>query len=191
MTDTNPVELTVNEDPVTGTWTFTLHGHHIEVERVHGFLKIDGTLYPAPLLQGLQDVHDLAGAPLDYITDLLNTTPDRRPSTPAVHPTTPTPPTVTTPERPRRERRARTKQKPPAASTAAPSTDAHPDSPMLTTVLAASYLGLSPATLETLRTRGGGPPFVKLGRRVVYRRTDLDEWLAHRTRRSTSDPGQH
>jgi len=48
---------------------------------------------------------------------------------------------------------------------------------------------LSPATLETLRIRGGGPTFSKLGRRVVYQREDLDGWLAERKRRSTSDPG--
>jgi excisionase family DNA binding protein len=61
---------------------------------------------------------------------------------------------------------------------------------VLTTPQAARHLGLSPATLETLRTRGGGPPFVKLGRRVVYRREDLDIWLARRVRTSTSDTGE-
>jgi hypothetical protein len=40
-----------------------------------------------------------------------------------------------------------------------------------------------------MRTRGGGPVFVKLGRRVVYRREDLDHWLEERRRTSTSDPG--
>ncbi|MDY7093778.1 MAG: helix-turn-helix domain-containing protein [Acidobacteriota bacterium] len=56
-----------------------------------------------------------------------------------------------------------------------------------TTPLAAEYLGLSPATLETMRSRGGGPVFVKLGRRVVYRREDLDEWLTKNRKRSTSE----
>jgi hypothetical protein len=60
----------------------------------------------------------------------------------------------------------------------------------LPTPLAADYLGLSPATLETLRSRGGGPAFLKLGRRVVYQREDLDKWLAERRRTSTSDSGQ-
>jgi len=59
-----------------------------------------------------------------------------------------------------------------------------------TTPLAAEYLGLSPATLETMRVRGGGPVFVKLGRRVVYRREDLDSWLEERRRTSTSDAGE-
>ena len=48
---------------------------------------------------------------------------------------------------------------------------------------------MSPATLETLRIRGGGPAFVKLGARVVYQREDLDRWLAEHKRKSTSDSG--
>lgn len=59
----------------------------------------------------------------------------------------------------------------------------------LTTPAAADYLGLSPATLETMRTRGGGPVFAKLGARVVYKREDLDQWMENRRRSSTSDPG--
>ena len=48
----------------------------------------------------------------------------------------------------------------------------------------------SPRTLETWRVRGGGPHFLKVGRRVVYRRRDLDAWLADRERASTSDTGR-
>lgn len=59
----------------------------------------------------------------------------------------------------------------------------------LTTPMAADYVGLSPATLETMWVRGGGPVFVKLGARVVYQREDLDKWLEERKRKSTSDPG--
>lgn len=43
------------------------------------------------------------------------------------------------------------------------------------------------ATLQTMRVRGGGPPFVKRGARVSYIRRDLFEWLTARRRRSTSD----
>lgn len=64
-----------------------------------------------------------------------------------------------------------------------------PDRGVLTTPMAASYLGLSPATLETMRTRGGGPVFAKLGRRVVYQREDLDSWVEERRRKSTIDAG--
>lgn len=34
---------------------------------------------------------------------------------------------------------------------------------------ASHIVGLSPSTLNTLRSRGGGPPYVKMGRRVFYR----------------------
>jgi hypothetical protein len=50
------------------------------------------------------------------------------------------------------------------------------------------HLNLSPRTLEKLRTLGGGPRFRKLGRRVMYTRTDLDAWADSRTCESTSDP---
>lgn len=43
---------------------------------------------------------------------------------------------------------------------------------------AAAYLGVSPLTLNSQRARGGGPQYVKLGRRVVYRIIDLDAYLA-------------
>ena len=52
---------------------------------------------------------------------------------------------------------------------------------------AAAYVGLSPYTLENLRSRGGGPAYSKLGRRVIYRIEDLDAWLLASRRTSTSD----
>ena len=60
---------------------------------------------------------------------------------------------------------------------------------LLTTEEAARYLTLSPRTLERYRVTGEGPRFLKIGRRVVYRRCDLDAWLKNKIRRSTSDPG--
>jgi hypothetical protein len=44
-------------------------------------------------------------------------------------------------------------------------------------------------TLEAWRARGGGPPYVQIGRSIRYRRGDVLEWLAERRRTSTSDPG--
>jgi len=55
---------------------------------------------------------------------------------------------------------------------------------------AAHYLGISVRTLEGWAVRGGGPRMLKLGSRVVYRRRDLDAWLAAHERISTSDRGQ-
>lgn len=55
---------------------------------------------------------------------------------------------------------------------------------------AATYLGLSPRTLEKHRTYGTGPHYRKLGGRVVYAIDDLQGWADLGTRMSTSDPGQ-
>lgn len=59
----------------------------------------------------------------------------------------------------------------------------------LSTHQAARYLGLSHRTLEGFRCRGGGPAFIKAGRRCLYRRHDLDDWALANRRISTSDPG--
>lgn len=51
-------------------------------------------------------------------------------------------------------------------------------------------VGLSISTLNKMRLRGDGPPFVKLGARAVgYPLESVTAWLASRMRRSTSDPG--
>jgi len=57
----------------------------------------------------------------------------------------------------------------------------------VTTGEAAKLLGLAPSTLAKLRLNGNGPLYCKLGRRVVYRRSDLETWLQSRTTRDTSD----
>lgn len=46
------------------------------------------------------------------------------------------------------------------------------------TSAAAAFIDLSDAYLRLLRRRGGGPPFYRLGRRVVYRRHDLIQWVS-------------
>jgi predicted DNA-binding transcriptional regulator AlpA len=57
----------------------------------------------------------------------------------------------------------------------------------LDTRQAADHVGLSKSTLDKMRVYGGGPPFSKLGRRVVYDSGDLDAWLDANRRASTSD----
>ena len=53
---------------------------------------------------------------------------------------------------------------------------------------AATYVGLSPSTLAKMRLRGDGPTYSKAGPRVViYDRSDLEEWLERKKRRSTSE----
>lgn len=52
---------------------------------------------------------------------------------------------------------------------------------------AAAYTGISISMLNKLRVSGGGPAFLKLGRRVLYDQSDLDEWMLGRRRRNTAD----
>ena len=40
---------------------------------------------------------------------------------------------------------------------------------------------LSPRTLQLMRRNDSGPPFAKLGGRVVYRWTDVERWIAEHT----------
>ena len=63
-----------------------------------------------------------------------------------------------------------------------------PELPMtVTSKTAARLLGLSESTLAKLRLNGNGPLYCKLGRRVVYRPADIDQWLRSRTARDTTD----
>lgn len=57
----------------------------------------------------------------------------------------------------------------------------------LKTPAAAEYTQMSVPTLERKRLVGDGPPFIKAGKSVIYRRADLDAWLASRLVRSTSE----
>ncbi len=50
---------------------------------------------------------------------------------------------------------------------------------------AAAFLDVSPGTLSVWRSTGRyALPFVKIGRKVRYRRADLAEWLESRARMS-------
>lgn len=63
------------------------------------------------------------------------------------------------------------------------------DEQALTTEEVARMTGIAVSTLVTWRCRGGGPPFMVLGRgRVVrYRRGSVATWMRERERRSTAD----
>ena len=54
---------------------------------------------------------------------------------------------------------------------------------------AALYTSLAKSTLEKMRVRGDGCPFIRIGRAVLYDQDDLDAWLANNRRKSTSDHG--
>lgn len=196
-----PLEITVREDPVSDTWIFTLHSHEIELERAHGFVKIDGQVYEADAVKGLEEVEDLHGEPLEIIGRLIHRHEEDQhpPGTPPpeTEPRTTQPKKAGRQARPRRaspvrKRAAKPRPQEPARKTPAPSNAppaASTQKLVYATKDAAKYVGLSPKTLERLRTKGGGPRFHKLGRRVVYREEDLEQWLQERARRSTSDPG--
>lgn len=57
--------------------------------------------------------------------------------------------------------------------------------PLLTEDQAAEILRVSPRTLQGWRHRGDGPPFVKLGSAVRYRRSDLRSFIVDSIRAST------
>jgi predicted DNA-binding transcriptional regulator AlpA len=52
----------------------------------------------------------------------------------------------------------------------------------------AEYLHTSTASLAQDRQRGAGPKFIKHGRRVLYRWSDVLEWLDQNTLQRTDDP---
>jgi hypothetical protein len=63
----------------------------------------------------------------------------------------------------------------------------HDDEMMLNITAASRFTGLRAATLAKMRCMGGGPVFVKAGRRVLYRRGDLIAWLSARRVRNTTE----
>jgi predicted DNA-binding transcriptional regulator AlpA len=58
---------------------------------------------------------------------------------------------------------------------------------VITAKVAAKVVGLSESTLAKLRLYGNGPTYCKLGRRVVYRKSDLEQWLQSRATSDTTD----
>lgn len=51
----------------------------------------------------------------------------------------------------------------------------------------AALVQRSTRTTETWRRRGGGPPFVRLGRRILYRKRDVELWLQRNTFRHRAE----
>lgn len=50
-----------------------------------------------------------------------------------------------------------------------------------------ALLRVSSSLLAKWRMRGRGPRFIKVGRRILYERSELSRWLAAQTHRSTQD----
>jgi predicted DNA-binding transcriptional regulator AlpA len=59
--------------------------------------------------------------------------------------------------------------------------------PLLRASDAADYLGLSKATLAKWRVYGTGPAFLKVGARVCYRVSDINDWLDDHRYRHTAE----
>lgn len=55
---------------------------------------------------------------------------------------------------------------------------------------ASKHVGSAESTLNKLRVYGGGPRYIKIGRRVLYDIADLDAWIEQNKRSSTSDTGR-
>jgi predicted DNA-binding transcriptional regulator AlpA len=65
----------------------------------------------------------------------------------------------------------------------------NPQSDLLTTGEAASFLGVAESTLNKWRMAGNGPRYAKLGALVKYRVADLHAFVETRTRQSTATDG--
>jgi hypothetical protein len=61
------------------------------------------------------------------------------------------------------------------------------DEVMLDASAAGRLIGLRVGTLAKMRCMGGGPVFVKAGRRVLYRRADLLAWVNARRVHNTAE----
>lgn len=57
---------------------------------------------------------------------------------------------------------------------------------LLSTGQTAEFLNLAPPTLAKWRLQGGGPTFVRLGGRIFYRRSTLEQFLSEKTFPHTS-----
>jgi excisionase family DNA binding protein len=74
------------------------------------------------------------------------------------------------------------------ASHSAGMSEGRTDQQLFTTEESAAYLRVSKSYLDKLRVYGGGPPFLRPGKRkVLYRKSDLDAWLASQSFGSTSE----
>jgi excisionase family DNA binding protein len=65
-------------------------------------------------------------------------------------------------------------------------TPAHARDPLMTVKETAVYLRVSKSFLDKARLTGEGPVFIRVGRKILYRRSVIDAWLMQRQFASTS-----
>ncbi|WP_425418449.1 helix-turn-helix transcriptional regulator [Oricola indica] len=58
---------------------------------------------------------------------------------------------------------------------------------LLNPAQAAEILSLSKSTLAKMRLSGRSPKYIKLGRRVAYRQSDLQDWIETQSFNSTAE----
>jgi len=58
---------------------------------------------------------------------------------------------------------------------------------LLDTLEASHRLRVARQTLAKWRLEGSGPPFIRVGRKILYREQDISAWLDSRTVRSTTE----
>lgn len=56
---------------------------------------------------------------------------------------------------------------------------------MINTNQLAEKLKVSPSSINKWRKTGDGPPYIRYGRKVMYRLEDVEQWLSERTFRGT------
>ena len=49
--------------------------------------------------------------------------------------------------------------------------------PLMTRKQVAEHLGVSPRTLEKFAVIGGGPVYIKIGKKVMYHQDDILNWI--------------
>ena len=63
------------------------------------------------------------------------------------------------------------------------------DEEYLDTIQESEEFNIPKRTLESMRQNGGGPPYIKVGSRVLYPKRLSKEWMQDRLCTSTSDYG--
>lgn len=58
---------------------------------------------------------------------------------------------------------------------------------LISTPEVADIIGMSPQWLNVARMLNIGPAYVKIGRRVLYKISDIVDWLGQRTRKGTEE----